>query len=141
MLGWISYAKGRKEGGPRFWCERSGEKIVPVSAAYRTAPRRGNGANRIGEATRAIASGPVVTTEPGKYGHLPLDWNASPDVAPEVDAKAQRRFPARRQQAGRFESGSEANAGLIASRPNSAINKTARKRRTLAYGTPKQDFW
>jgi hypothetical protein len=51
-------------------------------------------------------------------------------------------FPSRRQQAGRFESGSEANAGTIGEKPNNASSRMAVMRRkpdiTVRAGNPER---
>ncbi len=67
----------------------------------------------------------------GKLGHAP-DCSEGPDdevrLLPSI---AQRCFPFRRQQAGRFDSGSDANTvGLISEKLKRVSSRIADKRRT-----------
>jgi hypothetical protein len=64
----------------------------------------------------------------GKSVHL-ATWKPEPVVC------AQWCLPSRRQQAGSFESESEASAGAISEKLNRTSNRDARRRRTFSYSS------
>jgi hypothetical protein len=68
----------------------------------------------------------------GKLGHAP-GCTEGPEDEVVWSAAAQRCLPLRRQQAGRFDSGSDANtAGPISEKLNKASNRIADVRRTMS---------